>query len=87
MVKGQKGGQVNIQDYLQEAFLGAVEKLQSAVGDLDGVLGIEVCVSSTCAGAELMVQLINEPHPGFIGLPTVQEWVRPLTTPVPQESY
>ena len=42
MVDGQNGGKVNIQEYLQEAFLAAVEKLNEAVGDLDGVLGIEV---------------------------------------------
>jgi hypothetical protein len=74
MIKGQSGSQVNIQDYLQEAFLCAVEKLNAAVGDLDSVLGIEVCPKLRCP-MELTVQLINEPHPGFIGLPTVQEWV------------
>ena len=42
IVDGQNGGKVNIQEYLQEAFLAAVEKLNEAVGDLDGVLGIEV---------------------------------------------
>jgi hypothetical protein len=42
IVDGQNGGKVNIQEYLQEAFLSAVEKLNEAVGDLDGVLGIEV---------------------------------------------
>jgi hypothetical protein len=42
MVDGQEGGRVNIQEYLQEAFLGSIQKLNEAVGDLDGVLGIEV---------------------------------------------
>jgi hypothetical protein len=42
MVDGQGGGRVNIQEYLQEAFLGSIQKLNEAVGDLDGVLGIEV---------------------------------------------
>lgn len=44
MVDGEDG-KVNIQDYLQEAFLRAIEKLNEAVGDLDGVLGIEVRTS------------------------------------------
>jgi len=44
IVDGQDGGKVNIQEYLQEAFLRAVEKLHEAVGDLDGVLGIEVSI-------------------------------------------
>jgi hypothetical protein len=35
-------GEKNIQPFLQDAFLGAVEKLVGAVGDLDTVLGIEV---------------------------------------------
>jgi hypothetical protein len=42
MVKCQNGSRVNIQEYLQESFLGAVEQLHKAVGDLDSVLGIEV---------------------------------------------
>ena len=33
---------VNIQDYLQDHFLAAVRKLLDAVGDLEGVMGIEV---------------------------------------------
>ena len=32
----------NIQDYLQNAFLAAVEKLVEAVGDVDTVMGFEV---------------------------------------------
>ena len=35
-------GAKNIQSFLQDAFLGAVEKLVDAVGDLDTVLGVEV---------------------------------------------
>ncbi|WWD20684.1 hypothetical protein CI109_105160 [Kwoniella shandongensis] len=50
---------VNIQTFLQDAFLGAFEKLVEAVGDLDTVMGFE---------------LMNEPHPGFIGLPSIHEW-------------
>lgn len=48
IVDGQSGGKVNIQEYLQEAFLSSVQKLNEAVGDLDGVLGIEVSATLTC---------------------------------------
>lgn len=41
-IDGQAGHKVNIQEYLQEAFLRAIEKLANTVGDLDSVLGIEV---------------------------------------------
>lgn len=54
-----KGSTVNIQDYLQDGFFGMVDQLLHAVGDLDTVIGME---------------LLNEPHPGFIGLPTIHEW-------------
>ncbi|ODO10633.1 hypothetical protein I350_01230 [Cryptococcus amylolentus CBS 6273] len=49
----------NIQAHLQDAFLDATARLVSAVGDLDSVMGFE---------------LLNEPHPGFIGLSTIHEW-------------
>lgn len=39
----QRGNEeINIQDYLQDAFLKAVRKVLDTVGDLEGVLGIEV---------------------------------------------
>ncbi|WVQ85927.1 hypothetical protein IAT38_008095 [Cryptococcus sp. DSM 104549] len=50
---------MNIQTLLQESFLFAVAKLVDAVGDLDTVMGFE---------------LMNEPHPGFIGLASIHEW-------------
>ncbi|OWZ36538.1 cytoplasmic protein [Cryptococcus neoformans AD2-60a] len=49
----------NIQVYLQEAFLAATAKLVKAVGDLETVMGFE---------------LMNEPHPGFIGIQSIHEW-------------
>jgi hypothetical protein len=56
--------------------LGAIQKLNEAVGDLDGVLGIEVSWTPCLVfEPELISQLMNEPHAGFIGLPTLQEWV------------
>ncbi|KAK4685812.1 hypothetical protein P7C73_g4320, partial [Tremellales sp. Uapishka_1] len=58
-VRKADGSKVNIQQYLQDAFLGAYGKLVEAVGDLDCVMGFE---------------LMNEPHPGFIGLPSIHEW-------------
>ena len=54
MVDGQADGKVNIQEYLQAAFLGSIQKLNEAVGDLDGVLGIEVsCLSSVDGKADV----------------------------------
>lgn len=50
----------NIQAYLQDHFLGAWSAVLDAVGDLDTVMGFE---------------MMNEPHPGYIGLPTIDEWV------------
>ncbi|WWC98544.1 hypothetical protein V866_005436 [Kwoniella sp. B9012] len=50
---------INIQTYLQDAFLKMFERLVDAVGDVGSVLGFE---------------LINEPHPGYIGLPSIHEW-------------
>jgi hypothetical protein len=42
-VPSDKGGKtVNIQSYLQDAFLGAVGKLVEAVGDVESVMGFEV---------------------------------------------
>jgi hypothetical protein len=35
-------GKVNIQQFLQDSFLAAYEKLVEAVGDLDSVMGFEV---------------------------------------------
>ncbi|WWC65076.1 uncharacterized protein I303_107690 [Kwoniella dejecticola CBS 10117] len=54
-----KQKKVNIQTYLQDAFLSMFRKLVSAVGDVESVMGFE---------------LMNEPHPGYIGLPSIHEW-------------
>ncbi|CAD6570060.1 MAG: hypothetical protein TREMPRED_005575 [Tremellales sp. Tagirdzhanova-0007] len=53
------GKAVNIQQYLQDAFLAAVAKLVEAVNDIESVVGFE---------------LMNEPHPGFIGLSSIHAW-------------
>lgn len=76
-VKDRTGKKVNIQDFLQSSFLAAVEKLANAVGDLDGVLGIEVSylALSNPRDSKANKQLMNEPHPGFIGIPSIHEWV------------
>ncbi|KAL7422797.1 endo-1,4-beta-glucanase [Cryptotrichosporon argae] len=59
-LKVQRAGKsVGIQMYLQDAFIGMYQKLVDAVGDLDTVLGFEI---------------MNEPHPGYIGLPSIREW-------------
>ncbi|WVR08558.1 hypothetical protein IAU60_005613 [Kwoniella sp. DSM 27419] len=54
-----KRKKVNVQNFLQDAFLSMFGRLVDAVGDLDTVLGFE---------------LLNEPHAGFIGLPSIHEW-------------
>ena len=37
---------MNVQEFLQEAFLHAIGKLSDAVGDLDSVIGIEVSLKA-----------------------------------------
>ncbi|ORY26618.1 putative cytoplasm protein, partial [Naematelia encephala] len=59
MVDSKGKRKVNIQEFLQESFFGAFDRLVEAVGDLDTVVGFE---------------LLNEPHPGYIGLPSIHEW-------------
>lgn len=54
---GPKG--INIQSYLQDAYLGAYDQLVKAVGDLDTVVGFE---------------MMNEPHTGYIGMASIDTW-------------
>ncbi|KAF8802051.1 glycoside hydrolase family 5 protein [Phlegmacium glaucopus] len=56
LVKNRHNQEVPIQQFLQNAFLDMWDMVVGAVGDLEGVLGI---------------QMINEPHPGYIGLPSL----------------
>ncbi|KAG2006941.1 cytoplasmic protein [Coprinopsis cinerea AmutBmut pab1-1] len=58
-VKGTDGEEVTIQKYLQDAFLGTWEEIVKAVGDLEGVIG---------------VQMMNEPHRGYIELPSLHSF-------------
>lgn len=46
-VKTGKGDEVSVQSFLQDAFLNAWERLVKAVGDLEGVIGFEVCYNSS----------------------------------------
>jgi hypothetical protein len=46
-IKVKDGSEVPVQQFLQDAFLGMFEALVRAVGDLDGVLGFEVMVTSS----------------------------------------
>lgn len=74
-VEGQDGKPVSIQAYLQNAFLAAYDKLVEAVGDLPGVLGFEVGTESRlCRSCAHRLQMMNEPHPGYIGLTSTHEW-------------
>ncbi|EIW69938.1 hypothetical protein TREMEDRAFT_38611 [Tremella mesenterica DSM 1558] len=54
-----EGRSINVQQYLQDHFFDAVDRLASVVADIDNVIGVE---------------LINEPNPGYIGLDNLNEW-------------
>ena len=45
LVKDRHGKEVNIQQYLQNAFLDMWEVLARSIGDLEGVLGFEVGIT------------------------------------------
>lgn len=47
LVEDRKGGMVSIQKFLQDAYLAMSETVVKAIGDLDGVLGFEVCHDMT----------------------------------------
>ncbi|KAA1475251.1 glycoside hydrolase family 5 protein [Dentipellis sp. KUC8613] len=55
-VRAADGREMSVQQFLQNAFLDMWEAVARAVGDLEGVLGFE---------------LMNEPHRGYIGLPSL----------------
>ncbi|EIM87043.1 cytoplasmic protein [Stereum hirsutum FP-91666 SS1] len=55
-IKTRDGSEVPVQQFLQNAFLGAWEVVARTVGDLEGVIGFE---------------LMNEPHRGYIDLPSL----------------
>jgi hypothetical protein len=46
--KAPRGDGVPIQHFLQDAFLDMWETVARAVGDLDSVLGFEVCCQTSC---------------------------------------
>lgn len=67
---------------LQDAFLDAIDVLVRAVGDLDAVIGFEVSfVCTSLFALNYAIQLMNEPHPGYIGLANLHEFVRDLARP------
>ena len=49
IVKNGSGREVSIQTLLQDAFLDMFDKLVEAVGDLDSVIGFEVCAHDICS--------------------------------------
>jgi hypothetical protein len=68
-VKARSGDPVPIQPYLQGAYLDMFEVVASKLGDLEGVLGFQVFgndVYFNQAFAETSLQLMNEPHRGYI---------------------
>lgn len=80
-IKNTKGqDEVGIQTFLQESFLDAWEALVKATGDLDGVIGFQVsCVifavfNSLEIDIWSVKQMLNEPHPGYVNLPSMYEF-------------
>jgi hypothetical protein len=74
LVKDRHGREVNIQQYLQNAFLDMWELVARSVGDLEGVLGFEVGIMMPFNGwfpTEGMQQMMNEPHRGYIQIPSL----------------
>jgi hypothetical protein len=71
---------VPIQRFLQDAFLDMWEAVVRAVGDLDSVLGFEVRPSPSLDQTSFTytftgrVQMMNEPHRGYIDLPSLHEF-------------
>jgi hypothetical protein len=68
-VKARSGDLVPIQQYLQGAYLDMFEVVASKLGDLEGVLGFQVFgndVYLSQAFPEISLQLMNEPHRGYI---------------------
>ncbi|KAK7442010.1 hypothetical protein VKT23_016287 [Stygiomarasmius scandens] len=59
MIKDTDGTPVNVQQFLQNAFLNMFEVVVKAVGDLEGVLGL---------------QMMNEPHPGYLNLKSLHSF-------------
>jgi len=55
-IKTRDGRQVPVQQFLQDAFLDMWETVIKSVGDIEAVVGF---------------QLMNEPHRGYIGLPSL----------------
>lgn len=78
---------MGIQGYLQDAFFDMVDKVVESVGDLPGVLGFEVSQDRGRSHLNVLgnderadVQLMNEPHPGYIGSPSINEWASRIST-------
>jgi hypothetical protein len=68
-VKNPAGEEVSIQPFLQNAFLDMWEMVAKTLGDLEGVLGFEVCLFLPHAVLQLMLEkIMNEPHRGYIDL-------------------
>ncbi|KAJ9098743.1 hypothetical protein QFC21_004391 [Naganishia friedmannii] len=72
----------NIQEFLQDRYMGMFERLVRALEGVEGVLGFEVCPNMPEAWEDGVVsdigwdgaQLINEPHPGYIGMQTLHKF-------------
>jgi hypothetical protein len=45
-VKGSNGQEMSAQEFLQNSFLDMYDMLVKAIGDLEGVIGFEVCHNS-----------------------------------------
>lgn len=76
-VKGFDGKEVSIQTFLQTAFLEMWELVAKTLGNLEAVLGFEV--REFCRLARPLVkvrraQMMNEPHKGYVQLPSMHEF-------------
>jgi len=74
-VKDEHNQEVPIQQYLQNAFLKTWEMIVQVVGNLEGVLGFQVChILFLSLNLSKPIQMINEPHPGYINLSSLHSF-------------
>ena len=67
---------MSAQQFLQNHFLDMWEVVARHLGDLDAILGFEVCrsFSQSRKFLTLLMKLMNEPHRGYIDLPSLHKF-------------
>lgn len=76
-VKTKDGEEVPVQQFLQEAYLNMWEIVVKTLADLDCVVGFDVsspCESHSHPSLTVVMQMMNEPHRGYIDLPSLHEF-------------